>query len=40
MPREGGASSAPRLLGSSIAASGILDRPVEPGDDTEIVAGT
>jgi hypothetical protein len=27
MPREGGASSTPRLLGSITAASGILDRP-------------
>src|SRR5215475_9944794 len=27
MPREGGASSNPRLLGSSTAVSGILDRP-------------
>ena len=27
------ASSTPRLLGSTTATSGILDRPVEPGDD-------
>jgi hypothetical protein len=33
MPRECGASSTPRLPGSSTAVSGILDRPVEPGDD-------
>ncbi len=30
-----GASSTPRPLGSSTTVSGILDRPVEPGDDTE-----
>src|SRR6516164_6802679 len=35
MLRGGGASSTPRPLGSSRAASGILDRPVEQGDDTE-----
>src|SRR5882757_2916185 len=28
MPREGGASSTPRVLGSSLAVSGILDRPL------------
>ena len=33
MPREGGASSTPRLLGSIAEVSGILDRPVKPGDD-------
>jgi hypothetical protein len=33
MPREGGASSTPRRLGP-IGAGGILDRPVEPGDDS------
>jgi len=27
MPREGGASGTPRLIGSITAASGILDRP-------------
>jgi endonuclease YncB( thermonuclease family) len=30
----GGASSTPRLLGSSTAVSGILDRPIKSGDDT------
>ena len=29
-----GASSTPRLLGMSSAVSGILDRPVKPGDDS------
>jgi hypothetical protein len=33
MPREGGASSTQRPLGSNSSASGILVRPVEPGDD-------
>ena len=40
MPREGGTSSTPRLLDSSRGVSGILDRPVEPGDDTEVVFGS
>src|SRR4051794_17509663 len=30
-----GASSTPRLLGLSTSASGILDRPIKSGDDTE-----
>ena len=30
-----GGPSTPRLIGSSPAVSGILDRPVKPGDDTE-----
>ena len=30
-----GASSTPRLLGSITAVSGILDRPVKAGDDSE-----
>jgi hypothetical protein len=30
-----GASSTPRLLGSNSGVSGILGRPVKPGDDTE-----
>ncbi|MDD1533110.1 hypothetical protein C7U89_07335 [Bradyrhizobium sp. WBOS4] len=34
IPREGGESSTPRLLGSSRAVSGILGRPVKPGDDS------
>src|SRR5215468_10600281 len=29
-----GASSTPRLIDSSRSVSGILDRPVKPGDDT------
>ena len=33
LPRESGASSTPRLLGSIAAVSGILDRPVKPGED-------
>jgi hypothetical protein len=33
IPREGGESSTLRLLDSVTAASGILDRPVKPGDD-------
>ncbi|MFK4727318.1 hypothetical protein ABIE89_008418 [Bradyrhizobium niftali] len=37
IPREGGESSTPRPLGSITAVSGILDRPVEPGDDSECV---
>jgi hypothetical protein len=35
MTRLDRSSSTPRLLGPSRGASGILDRPVEPGDDTE-----
>jgi len=37
IPSESGESSTPRLLGFGIAASGILGRPVKPGDDTEVV---
>jgi hypothetical protein len=33
MPRESGASSTPRLLDSITGFSGILGRPVKPGDD-------
>jgi len=33
MPRAYGASSTLRLLRSSTGASGILGRPVKPGDD-------
>jgi hypothetical protein len=33
-----GASSTPRLLGSIAEVSGILDRPVKPGDDQRRVA--
>ena len=33
IPRESGESSTPRPLGSRTAVSGILDRPVKPGDD-------
>ena len=33
MPRACGASSTPRLLGPIAGVSGILGRPVEPGDD-------
>jgi len=29
-----GASSTPRLRGSATAVSGVLDRPVKPGDDS------
>jgi hypothetical protein len=32
--RESGRSSTPRPSGSSTAVSGILGRPVEPGDDS------
>jgi hypothetical protein len=32
-PANAGASSTPRLVGSSSGLSGILDRPVKPGDD-------
>jgi len=35
MLRESGASSTLRLLGSGTTVSGILDRPVKPGDDIE-----
>ncbi|MET4516552.1 hypothetical protein, partial [Bradyrhizobium sp. I1.7.5] len=37
MPREGGASSTPRLFGSITTVSGILDRPIKSGDDSECV---
>ena len=40
MPREGGASSTPRLFGSITTVSGILDRPIKSGDDSECVVGT
>jgi hypothetical protein len=33
IPRACGGSSTPRLLGSIINVSGILGRPVKPGDD-------
>src|SRR5258707_393330 len=33
MLRASGASSTPRLLDFNIGVSGILDRPVKPGDD-------
>jgi hypothetical protein len=33
IPRACGGSSTPRLLGSTTGASGILGRPVKPGDD-------
>jgi hypothetical protein len=33
MTSSGGQSSTPRLIGSITAVSGILSRPVEPGDD-------
>jgi hypothetical protein len=33
MTGSSGVSSTPRLLGSITDASGILDRPVKPGDD-------
>ena len=35
IPRAGGVSSTPRLIRSITAASGILDRPVKPDDDSE-----
>ena len=35
IPRAGGESSTPRPLGSITAVSGMLDRPVKPGDDSE-----
>jgi hypothetical protein len=35
MPRESGASSIPEASRVSTNASGILDRPVKPGDDIE-----
>jgi hypothetical protein len=37
IPREGGESSTPWRLGSKTTATGILDRPVKPGDDSERV---
>jgi hypothetical protein len=36
MPRECGASSIPEASQTSPAVSGILDRPVEPGDDSAV----
>ena len=33
IPRESGGPSTPRLLGSIAGVTGILGRPVEPGDD-------
>jgi hypothetical protein len=38
MPRESGASSTPRPLDPVADVSGILDRPVKPGDDIEFVS--
>jgi hypothetical protein len=38
MPRESGASSTPRPIGSIAGVSGILGRPVKPGDDTDYAA--
>jgi hypothetical protein len=35
MTGSGGASSTPRIVGSCGTVSGILGRPVEPGDDIE-----
>ena len=35
MPRDGGASSIPEASRLSTAVSGILDRPIKSGDDTE-----
>jgi hypothetical protein len=37
MLRESGASSIPEASRLSTTVSGILDRPVEPGDDIELV---
>ncbi|BBB94880.1 ABC transporter HlyB/MsbA family [Bradyrhizobium elkanii USDA 61] len=39
MPRESGASSTPRPLRSSTTVSGILDRSVEPSDDSALRGG-
>jgi hypothetical protein len=36
--REGGRSSTPRPIGSNADASGILDRPDKPGDDSGVSA--
>ena len=36
MPRESGASSTPRPIGSIAGVSGILGRPVKPGDDNSM----
>ena len=36
IPRECGGSSTPRPVDSITAVSGILDRPVKPGDDSRI----
>jgi hypothetical protein len=36
MPRAGGASSIPEAFHVSAAVSGILDRPVKPGDDVGV----
>src|SRR3977135_858990 len=38
MPRESGASSTPRPLDPVTDVTGILDRPVKPGDDVEFVS--
>jgi hypothetical protein len=35
MPRESGASSIPEASQLNSAVSGILDRPIKSGDDTE-----
>jgi len=40
IPRAGGGTSTPRLHGSIITASGILDRPVKPGDDSGAVVAS
>jgi hypothetical protein len=40
MPRESGASSIPEASRLTTAVSGILGRPVEPGDDTEMLFDT
>src|SRR5689334_20131815 len=37
LPGSTGQSSTPRLLRSSRADAGILDRPVKPGDDIELL---
>jgi hypothetical protein len=40
MLRESGASSIPEASRLSTAVSGILGRPVEPGDDTVMLLNT
>src|SRR5215468_9236501 len=39
MPRESGASSIPETAVLERISHGVLDRPVEPGDDTDVLAG-